>query len=71
MGYKYDQRKSKMKGWGMGNFMLYKSMATYPAKSRRLKSQLLIETKKQKLQHWKEFLWKFRPLFSNWSRSEN
>ena len=56
MGYKYDQRKSKMKGWGMGNFMLSKSMATYPAKSRRLKSQLLIGTKKQKLQHWKEFL---------------
>ena len=45
MGYKYDQRKSKMKGWGMGNFMLYKVIATYPASSRGLKSQLLIETK--------------------------
>ena len=43
MGYKYDQRKSKLKGWRMGNFMLYKSMATYPANSRGLKSQLLIE----------------------------
>ena len=27
----------------MGNFMLYKSIATYPANSRGLKSQLLIE----------------------------
>ena len=43
MGYKYDQRKSKMKGWGMGNFMLYKSMAIYLANSRGLKSQLLLE----------------------------
>ena len=49
MGYECDQRKSKMKGWGMGNFMSYKSIATYPANSRRLKSQ-------QKLQHWKEFV---------------
>ena len=43
MGYKYDKRKSKMKGWGMGNFMLYKSMAIYLANSRGLKSQLLLE----------------------------
>ena len=35
-----------MKGWGMGNFMLYKSIATYPANSRGLKSQLLIERNK-------------------------
>ena len=26
-----------MKGWGMGNFMLYKSIATYRANSRGLK----------------------------------
>ena len=47
----------------MGNFMLYKSIATYPANFRGLKSQ-------QKLQYWKEFVWNVRPLFSNWAGTE-